>query len=179
MTEPTATPCATGDPERWFPPHGAHKVVIDAVKAECSDCPLIASCREWATAHGEHGIWGGTTARERARIRSLRGTVAQPINAPARQAQHEAVQSMMARGFPLADIAAVLGITVAGDENPWTREIAAEIAVEQFREHLHPHSIRARDAEIQLGGRDLACWCPLDRPCHADVLLEIANGGAR
>ena len=27
-------------------------------------------------------------------------------------------------------------------------------------------------------GRDLCCWCPLDQPCHADVLLEIANGGA-
>ncbi len=26
-----------------------------------------------------------------------------------------------------------------------------------------------------LRGKDLACWCPLDRPCHADVLLEIAN----
>ena len=24
-------------------------------------------------------------------------------------------------------------------------------------------------------GRDLACWCPLDQPCHADVLLELAN----
>lgn len=23
--------------------------------------------------------------------------------------------------------------------------------------------------------RDLACWCPLDQPCHADVLLELAN----
>lgn len=27
----------------------------------------------------------------------------------------------------------------------------------------------------QLRGRDLACWCPLDQPCHADVLLELAN----
>lgn len=28
-----------------------------------------------------------------------------------------------------------------------------------------------------LAGKDLACWCPLDgEPCHADVLLEIANG---
>jgi hypothetical protein len=26
-----------------------------------------------------------------------------------------------------------------------------------------------------LRGQDLACWCPLDQPCHADVLLEIAN----
>ena len=28
---------------------------------------------------------------------------------------------------------------------------------------------------ISLRGKDLACWCPLDRPCHADVLLELAN----
>lgn len=27
----------------------------------------------------------------------------------------------------------------------------------------------------ELCGRDLCCWCPLDSPCHADVLLEIAN----
>jgi len=26
-----------------------------------------------------------------------------------------------------------------------------------------------------LTGRNLACWCPLDQPCHADVLLELAN----
>jgi len=26
-----------------------------------------------------------------------------------------------------------------------------------------------------LTGKDLACWCPEGQPCHADVLLEIAN----
>ena len=26
-----------------------------------------------------------------------------------------------------------------------------------------------------LWGRDLACWCPPGQPCHADVLLELAN----
>ena len=26
-----------------------------------------------------------------------------------------------------------------------------------------------------LAGRHLACWCPLDGPCHADLLLTIAN----
>jgi len=30
----------------------------------------------------------------------------------------------------------------------------------------------------ELRGKDLACWCPLDQPCHADVLLEIANSEA-
>lgn len=27
----------------------------------------------------------------------------------------------------------------------------------------------------ELRGKDLACWCSLDLPCHADVLLELAN----
>ena len=27
----------------------------------------------------------------------------------------------------------------------------------------------------ELRGKNLACFCPLDRPCHADVLLEMAN----
>lgn len=31
--------------------------------------------------------------------------------------------------------------------------------------------------QAELAGHDLACWCPLDQPCHADVLLELANGG--
>ena len=26
-----------------------------------------------------------------------------------------------------------------------------------------------------LRGQNLACWCPLDQPCHADVLLRLAN----
>jgi hypothetical protein len=26
-----------------------------------------------------------------------------------------------------------------------------------------------------LHGKDLACFCPLDQPCHADVLLRLAN----
>ncbi|KUO53162.1 MAG: hypothetical protein APF82_00815 [Sphingomonadales bacterium BRH_c42] len=27
-----------------------------------------------------------------------------------------------------------------------------------------------------LRGKNLACFCPLDQPCHADVLLKHANG---
>lgn len=39
-----------------------------------------------------------------------------------------------------------------------------------------------REAVEGLRGKDLACFCPLDFPCHADVLLdlsnrELANGG--
>ena len=31
----------------------------------------------------------------------------------------------------------------------------------------------------ELRGKSLACWCPLDQPCHADVLLELANAPLR
>lgn len=31
----------------------------------------------------------------------------------------------------------------------------------------------------ELRGKNLACWCPLDQPCHADILLEIANSRER
>lgn len=34
---------------------------------------------------------------------------------------------------------------------------------------------RILDAIPTLRGKHLACFCPLDQPCHADVLLEIAN----
>lgn len=33
----------------------------------------------------------------------------------------------------------------------------------------------AKRARTELRGKDLACWCDLDGPCHANVLLEIAN----
>ena len=31
------------------------------------------------------------------------------------------------------------------------------------------------DGIAPLRGKDLCCYCPLDQPCHADVLLELAN----
>jgi hypothetical protein len=50
-------------------------------------------------------------------------------------------------------------------------------AIELYREHLHANPQLVTAARGLLAGRDLACWCPLDLPCHADVLLRIANGG--
>ena len=40
-----------------------------------------------------------------------------------------------------------------------------------------PAGERAIDLVADLRGKNLACWCALDQPCHADVLLEIANVG--
>jgi hypothetical protein len=36
-------------------------------------------------------------------------------------------------------------------------------------------AVTVEDARRELRGRDLACYCPLDEPCHADVLLAVAN----
>jgi hypothetical protein len=33
----------------------------------------------------------------------------------------------------------------------------------------------AQAAKQELRGKNLACWCEVGRPCHADVLLRIAN----
>lgn len=33
----------------------------------------------------------------------------------------------------------------------------------------------AFDVQRELAGKNLACWCSLDKPCHADVLLRLAN----
>jgi len=43
--------------------------------------------------------------------------------------------------------------------------------VGRFRAHVVP-SLPVEE----LRGKNLACWCSLEDECHADVLLEIANG---
>lgn len=59
-----------------------------------------------------------------------------------------------------------------------TRSDAVAYAVEQFALYVGPlGSMELDDDDLSpLRGRDLACWCPLDQPCHADVLLALANG---
>lgn len=50
-----------------------------------------------------------------------------------------------------------------------------EDAVECFREMMANSPERWAVAKEELRGKDLACFCTLSEPCHADVLLEIAN----
>lgn len=55
----------------------------------------------------------------------------------------------------------------------------AEQCIELYRRDLKRsflgNGIYAR-IRNELAGKNLACWCAEDQPCHADVLLEIANG---
>ena len=56
--------------------------------------------------------------------------------------------------------------------------MSAAEAVEMYRDWITPYADFVRAG---LRGKDLACWCPLTdehgnhMPCHADVLLELAN----
>lgn len=63
--------------------------------------------------------------------------------------------------------------------NPF--DVAAEphspaVAVARYAVWLAGRADLLAGARAQLGGRDLACSCPLDGPaCHRDVLLDVAN----
>ena len=51
----------------------------------------------------------------------------------------------------------------------------AEQAVALYREWLLG-LLRINPGYLEpLRGKNLACWCPRDQPCHADVMLELAN----
>lgn len=54
----------------------------------------------------------------------------------------------------------------------------ASEAVRRFGHALHWDEAIHDYVRDQLKGRDLACWCALDAPCHADWLLAIANDSA-
>ena len=56
--------------------------------------------------------------------------------------------------------------------------VTPEIAVRFYRIWLTKHigSKVCQRALAELRGKDLACWCAAGSVCHADVLLELANG---
>jgi hypothetical protein len=60
--------------------------------------------------------------------------------------------------------------------NPFSlEEYGRELAVENHRRRLIGlQAIGALDLS-ELRGKNLACYCKLGYPCHADVLLELAN----
>jgi hypothetical protein len=49
----------------------------------------------------------------------------------------------------------------------------------QYLNPIWPHKDAPSRDEIraELAGKDLVCWCAESQPCHADVLLKIANEG--
>ena len=53
--------------------------------------------------------------------------------------------------------------------------VDADHAVRLYRRFTAREVHTQVEAYQKLRGKNLACFCPLDQPCHADVLIEIAN----
>lgn len=67
------------------------------------------------------------------------------------------------------------GVFVGQSTDPeWARRRGIELYSDWLAGTGH---VVAEEARRCLAGSDLVCWCRLDQPCHADVLLELANGG--
>lgn len=69
---------------------------------------------------------------------------------------------------------------VSNDRCHWKVASKAEgvaLAVEKFRAEVTRSAgfYGGATALLPLRGKNLACWCALGTPCHADVLLELAN----
>ena len=48
-------------------------------------------------------------------------------------------------------------------------------AVARYRRWVEERPTLVDEARRRLAGHDLVCWCPLDQPCHGDVLIELVN----
>jgi hypothetical protein len=60
----------------------------------------------------------------------------------------------------------------AGYKGSYTQ--IAQMCVDMFRQEMPEFAKAAYQQELR--GKNLACWCKIGEPCHADVILEIANG---
>lgn len=59
--------------------------------------------------------------------------------------------------------------------NPFVigKDGSREDVIQQYRDFVLTDDL-FMDAKEELAGKDLVCWCA-PKPCHADILLEIAN----
>ena len=58
--------CRDLDPAIFFPSDG---IGVQAAQRICSECPVKSPCLEYALVNRvDHGVWGGTSERERRRI---------------------------------------------------------------------------------------------------------------
>jgi WhiB family redox-sensing transcriptional regulator len=58
--------CREVPPSVFFPSDG---VGVEAARRICAECPVKSPCLEYALVNRvDHGVWGGTSERERRRI---------------------------------------------------------------------------------------------------------------
>ena len=78
---------------------------------------------------------------------------------------------IVSRPSPFGNIFRTEGMT----GSPWARRLQATADFLWWLEHTDPGRELLARARRDLRGKNLACWCPIGEPCHADVLLEAVN----
>lgn len=72
--------CRGEDPETFFPPSiGGQQAAKEAIQNFCVTCPVRVECLRYAYRTNQHGIWGGTTQRQRAVLRRTKTRQLAPI----------------------------------------------------------------------------------------------------
>lgn len=83
---------------------------------------------------------------------------------------------MMKQAFAAGAISGLqLAVVVGKGPNPVGAERTAAQAVESYRNWIIEKISLGERAIGYLRGKNLACWCKPGAPCHADVLLTLAN----
>jgi hypothetical protein len=62
-----------------------------------------------------------------------------------------------------------------GNPFPLTAARSRSNALAAFADYLERRLAEEPRFLDPIRGKNLACWCSLDEPCHADILLEAAN----
>lgn len=74
--------CRFEPPATFFPSDG---VGVEVAKRICATCPVKGECLEYALQNRiDHGVWGGTSERQRRRILKQRKLTVAPSYADAR-----------------------------------------------------------------------------------------------
>lgn len=62
-----------------------------------------------------------------------------------------------------------------GSPYPLKKESERANAIARYRAYLDANEKLGDEARKELAGKNLACWCKPGLPCHAEILLRVAN----
>lgn len=88
---------------------------------------------------------------------------------------HHALRTWFHGGYPVLGIPAFDAVTAADADAEGVRVAVAMYRHDWSLAMVAPNYGVARQSLEELRGKNLACWCRPNSPCHADVLLELAN----
>lgn len=99
--------------------------------------------------------------------RALNGLPAQSVARPGKWGNPFTIDEVMAEKGVDHDAAQAEAVARYG------RWVAGTLEPEHWPGRAPPHRDEIRR---ELAGKNLACWCRAGTPCHAEKLIELANG---